>query len=375
MVKMTGDGMCAAFEDPRMRSRHDRIPAGARRSDRNRWRLAARALRASRGHGRTARQRFLRQRGQSRRAHHGRRPWGPGAGVAGGGRPVAEHLPAGVTLRTWVPCACAISRVPSASTRSCIPRCGRVPRAAIAVGHAEQPAAADDVVHRPRGRTVRGSAYARKRAAGDAARCRRPRQDADVAAGGRRHHGRLPGWRVARGARAAGRSSNGAAGDGLGAGGQGRIRASDSGSDGERVRDRRLLRHPRQLRAPAAGVRGDESRRYCGRGRSSRSWRPAASRCTWREKPSIASRARGTRSATGHHSRGPGRNSGDPAVRRACGGRAARFPVDRRERAGASSRSATASTASRSRSSSPRRACVRCRSRASPSVCTTASGC
>ena len=66
---------------------------------------------------------------------------------------------------------------------------------------------------------------------------------------------------------------------------------------------------------------------------------------------------------------------GGASVRRSRDCRAARLPRDRPERGMPSSTSAAASTASRSRSSLPRRACARCRSRASPSVSPTASAC
>ena len=129
------------------------------------------------------------------------------------------------------------------------------PGVARARGDAEQPAATADVVRRPRARTRRSRAAARRDAAADAAGRRRLRQDAPLAAGSGGRARRLSGRRVARRTRARRRSAAGAAGGRVGAGREGRPGISGGGRAAE-VRARAALpAGARQLRARRARVR------------------------------------------------------------------------------------------------------------------------
>ena len=128
VVKMTGDGVHAAFDDPLDAVGATlAVAAGARRSGGDRRHRAARPLRPARRRRRAPRQRLLRQRGQSRRAHHERRARRPGAAVAGGRSTASrERLPAGVDAARPRAGAAARSRqAPSTSTRSCIRSCAQ----------------------------------------------------------------------------------------------------------------------------------------------------------------------------------------------------------------------------------------------------------
>ena len=126
--------------------------------------------------------------------------------------------------------------------------------------------------------------------------------------------------------------------------------------------------HSRQLRAPAAGVRGNE-RRAVASGRRDEDSRdqPRALARGGRNHLSAAG-ARGPRRRSSRSRRCRiGRVPGDPPVRRSRDGGAAPVSSDATRTRSPSPRSVIASTAFRSRSSSPRRACARSRCKASPS--------
>ena len=144
VVKMTGDGLYAAFPDALDAVTRDaRAAAGARRSGGDRRRAAAGALRLACGRGRAPRQRLLRQRGQPHGAHHGRGARRAGDSVAGGlrsRRPAvaggrrAARPGLGAVARPGAPRARLPDRPPG-------PAAG-LSGAALAGGDAQQPAAA-----------------------------------------------------------------------------------------------------------------------------------------------------------------------------------------------------------------------------------------
>ena len=121
----------------------------------------ARPLRPARGRRRAPRQRLLRQRRQSRRAHHERRARRAGPVVAGGRR--SPRRPAAGRRRAARSRRRAAAR--SRRSRARLPAgasgaAADVSRAALARGDAEQPAAAGDVVRRPRAAARRDEAPA-----------------------------------------------------------------------------------------------------------------------------------------------------------------------------------------------------------------------
>ena len=89
-------------------------------------------------------------------------------------------------------------RRPSTSISSCIRASARTSRAALARGDAQQPAAAGDVLHRPRARARRDQAAARMHPPAHAAGHGRPRQDPPVAADRRRRDGEISRRRLVR---------------------------------------------------------------------------------------------------------------------------------------------------------------------------------
>ena len=143
------------------------------------------------------------------------------------------------------------------------------------------------------------------------------------------------------------------------------------------VRDRQLLLDPRQLRAPAAAPAPSSRSSCCRRApqlkilASSREPLHVAGETTYR-----GAGARGSRRRRDDRRRDA--LTQYEAVRlfveRAVAAQPA-FRVTDAERARRSPTSAAGSTAFRSRSSSPRRACARCRSKRSPRAWTTASAC
>ena len=183
------------------------VPAVARRSRGHERDPDPRALRPARRRGRAARQRLLRHAGQSHRADHERGPRRPDPRVAGGRRrgrhpPARADHAARSRQRPAEGPVVAGARLPGAPSRPA----GGFPGAALARGHAQQPARAAHVVHRARAR-ARGSDPAPQGIApAHAARHGRPRQDAAVAADRRRHARRVSGRHLVHGSRADPRS-------------------------------------------------------------------------------------------------------------------------------------------------------------------------
>ena len=139
--------------------RDDRAAAGARGPGGDRRRRAARALRPAPRRRRAPRRRFLRPRRQSRGAHHERRA--RRADPRLGGRRRARPRPPARRRRR-----CAISASVRLRDLASPEQIFQVvhpalresfPGAALARGDAEQPAAAGDLVHRPRARAGRRS--------------------------------------------------------------------------------------------------------------------------------------------------------------------------------------------------------------------------
>ena len=166
IVKTTGDGLYAAFEDSLDALNATVVlqavvgrPGGDQRHS------AARALRIALGPGRAPRQRLLRQPGQSDGARDERRPRRPDPAVASGGRrhrqPAAARgdAPRSRQRPAQGPVA-ARARLPGAAPVAAPGFSG----AALARGDAQQSAAAADVVHRPRARGRRGQGTAEEHA-------------------------------------------------------------------------------------------------------------------------------------------------------------------------------------------------------------------
>ena len=144
-------------------------------------------LRYSRRCGPAARQRLLRQYRKPCRANHGRRARRTGAAVAGGRRSAcATGCPIPCRCATSASCGCATSRARSVCTSCCILHCAETSPPCARWSHPEQPAAAGNVLRRPRARTRRGDEGADRNAAVHARRRRRHRQDSPVAATCRR---------------------------------------------------------------------------------------------------------------------------------------------------------------------------------------------
>ena len=378
VVKTTGDGIHAVFADPldavRAAVALQLALADARRHQRHR---IARPLRTARGRRRAARQRLLRQCRESRGARDDRRARRPDPGVAGrrraGRRSAAEgHLAArpgaGPPARPGPAGAGLPGRASVAAAA--------VSGVALARGDAEQPAAAADVVRRPRARTRRSRQAARRDAAADAAGRRRLRQDAPVAAGGGRGARRLSGRRVAGRTRAGRRSAAGAAGGGLRARREGRPGVSGARRAAQ-VRARAAVpARARQLRARRARVRRARAAAAGGgRRRDDPRVEPRAA-----EHPRRAHVSAGAADGAGARARRCARTRSPafPAVQLFADRAAAAQPSfrdHRRQRRAPSPRSAIGSTAFRWRSSSRPRACARCRSSGSRSACPTASAC
>ena len=115
--------------------------------------------------------------------------------------------------------------------------------------------AAGDVLHRSRPGAGGAAARPQERTARDDSRRGRTRQDAALAAGGRGRDGRLPGRSLAGRARADRRRPNGAAGGRVGPRGQGGNRTPGVRSADQGRRRPPAVADPRQLRASARGLR------------------------------------------------------------------------------------------------------------------------
>ena len=239
------------------------------------------------------------------------------------------------------------------------------PGAARARGDAEQPAAADHVVRRARARACRG-----QQAAGEATRLvtllgaggiGKTRLSLQAAAGLMDDYPDGV-WLVELApladARLVPQAVASVAGRQGGGGASGR-RGAGRGS----CKDRQLLLvldNCEHLVQACAELATD----CCRRVRSSRSWRPAASRCTSRGETTYpGAGAGGPRSAPSDHARGTlDAIRGGAPVRRPRDRGAARVRGDRRERAGGRRNLSAPRRHSARASSSPRRACARCRS-------------
>ena len=134
------------------------------------------------------------------------------------------------------------------------------PGAAFARSDAQQPAAAADVVHRPRARGRQGRGTPQDDAPAHAGGHGRSRQDAAVAADRRRHARRASGRRLVRRSRADPRP---VAGRGHAGPGPGRARGAGEAAYADAVRAPQAAEgaaDPRQLRARRGGVRGPRQR-------------------------------------------------------------------------------------------------------------------
>ena len=164
VVKMTGDGIYAAFDDPLDALARDAgAAAGARRSARHRRRArcgcAADCTRASSSAATTTSSaRAVNRTARIMSAAHG--------GQVLLSQAVADRCRATACRRvsrcaTWARCGCAIcesrARLPGGASATAAGLSG----AALAGSDAEQPAAAGDLVHRPRARAGRGQGAAR----------------------------------------------------------------------------------------------------------------------------------------------------------------------------------------------------------------------
>ncbi len=137
VVKMTGDGMYAAFADTVGRGQRGADAAAvARRSRDDQRDIVPRSLRSASRHRRAPERRSVRQPGQSRGADHEGRARQPGPAVPGGRRSRSRKAAAvGVACAISAACGCATSPRPSTCTSSFIrasarifPRCARSPR-------------------------------------------------------------------------------------------------------------------------------------------------------------------------------------------------------------------------------------------------------
>ena len=138
------------------------------------------------------------------------------------------------------------------------------PGAALARGHAQQPAAAAHVVHRARARARRGDRAAEGHAPAHAARHGRPRQDAAVAADRRRHAGRVSRRRLVPRSRADPRSVARAERGGAGAR---RARGAGQAAHADAVRAPQVAQGAadlRQLRAAGERLRDARQRAAAG---------------------------------------------------------------------------------------------------------------
>ncbi len=297
VVKTTGDGMYAVFDDPvdalaARRSQLQQALADPAQPAASSCACAADCTRASSSTA-TATSSGV---GQPRRAHHGRRARRPDPALR---RPsamlVRDRLPPDVALRDLGSVRLRDLASPEHVYQLVHPRSAAgLPGAALAGGDAEQPAAADDVVHRPRARAGRRRSTAAEDPARDPARRRRPRQDAAVAAGGGRRARRLSRRRLVRRARPARGPAlvPQAVASVLGV-------KEDAGKPGTRSagrstwRDRAAAAGPRQLRAPAAGLRGPGDRTAAsGPRREDPGLQPRAAACRGRDDLSVCRRCR-----------------------------------------------------------------------------------
>ena len=362
----------------RRRARGTAAAAGAGRSRRDGRRVRSRVrcgLHA--GDRRAPRQRLLRQRRQPRRAHHERRARRPDARVADGRADLVGDRASGATSRcaTSGSCGCAISRSPERVYQVVHPtlRQDFPPLRSLEATPNNLPQQVTSFVGREReldrgrARCSRDRASSRSSAPAASARrgcrCRsRPSVIDDY-----------PGRRLVRRARRHRRSAARAAGRGVGARRHGGRRGSRSSRRCSRTsRERQLLLMLDNCEHLVERVRGARDSSCCRRARAEDP----------RDEPRAAEhRRRDDVRAAGAGVPGDGARrvtstallqseaarlfveratAVQPAVLRR------RQPTRRRRR-----RSAAGWTASRSRSSSPRRACARCRSKRSPSASTT----
>ena len=253
---MLGDGVHAVFDDPRDAVRAAvEIAAGGSPTRRRPTALHC-AVRCGLHAGleEQPRQRFFRPRREPRGAHHGAsRTAGRFSVSQTIATLVGDRLPTEVALRDLGSIRLRDLANAERVYQVLHPAIARgLPGAAHARGDAEQPAAAADVVHRPRagaGRS-RGSCSQKHRLLTLHGRGRH-RQDPAVAAGRRRCDGRLSGRRLAGRARGARRSATRAAGGRVGARRQGGGRPPRDRGAGQIRRGPAVARDPRQLRAPS----------------------------------------------------------------------------------------------------------------------------
>ena len=199
VVKTTGDGIHAVFDDASARARrHIGLAASAPRFGRERRCAASRALRAASRRRRAPRRRLLWQRRQPCGADHDRGARRSDIAVAGRGR-WRTRLPSGASVaarsrsRKAARPFDAGMRLPGRSSAAA----RGVSGAALAGDDAEQPSAAADDVHRPRQGIGGVEAPLRHGAPADTHRRGRLRQDPPGPAACRRFARALSGRRMA----------------------------------------------------------------------------------------------------------------------------------------------------------------------------------
>ena len=286
VVKMTGDGICAAFEDP-----FDAISATLelRRALLDSGATAGVALRVRCGlHAGIAERRdndffgtvVNRAARIMNSAHGGQTLLSQAAVLLLEGR-----LPADVTLRDLGYCASPRSHEPGTDLPARAPGSpGTSFRIAFAREHAEQPAAASDFVRGPRTRDRRTPGFAEVGPSRHADRGWRARQDATVAPSGGHRRRRFSRRRLAGRARADQGRAPRSAGHCVGARSQGGSRAPGDRSSVESCQGSATSSRPRQLRARPARLCGSRQADCCERHPGCRSSRPAASRFASAEK-------------------------------------------------------------------------------------------
>ncbi len=181
----------------RCNQRHGFAAAGVARPCGNGRTRAPDTLRAAPRRRRAPRRGPVRKPRQPRRANHEGGARRPDTALAGRGRscprtPAAADLAARSRFGAPARSGDVGARVPAAPS----PAAAGIPRAALARGDAQQPAATGHVVRRAPARARRSERDARWNAAADAAGHGRPREDPSLAADRRRRAGKISGRRV-----------------------------------------------------------------------------------------------------------------------------------------------------------------------------------